>query len=119
MDEKKVQAIMNHDHIWRRWEKSSSVEAIQAAKEGNFELADEKIKAAEESLLQAHHTQTEMLTQEANGDSVEVSLLMVHGQDHLMTGMMFKDLAKEIVDVISYDSKRAVKYSVRKRKDRI
>ena len=79
--------------------KSSSVEAIQAAKEGNFELADEKIKAAEESLLQAHHTQTEMLTQEANGDSVEVSLLMVHGQDHLMTGMMFKDLAKEIVDV--------------------
>jgi len=40
-----------------------------------------------------------MLTQEANGDSVEMSLLMVHGQDHLMTGMMFKDLAKELVDV--------------------
>ena len=94
MDEKKVQAIMNLI-IYGGDGKSSSVEA----KEGNFELADEKIKAAEESLLQAHHTQTEMLTQEANGDSVEVSLLMVHGQDHLMTGMMFKDLAKEIVDV--------------------
>ena len=98
MDEKKVQAIMNLI-IYGGDGKSSSVEAIQAAKEGNFELADEKIKAAEESLLQAHHTQTEMLTQEAHGDSVEVSLLMVHGQDHLMTGMMFKDLAKEIVDV--------------------
>ena len=98
MDEKKVQAIMNLI-IYGGDGKSSSVEAIQAAKEGNFELADEKIKAAEESLLQAHHTQTEMLTQEANGDSVAVSLLMVHGQDHLMTGMMFKDLAKEIVDV--------------------
>ena len=98
MDEKKVQAIMNLI-IYGGDGKSSSVEAIQAAKEGNFELADEKIKAAEESLLQAHHTQTEMLTQEATGDSVEVSLLMVHGQDHLMTGMMFKDLAKEIVDV--------------------
>ena len=90
MDEKKVQAIMNLI-IYGGDGKSSSVEAIQAA--------NEKIKAAEESLLQAHHTQTEMLTQEANGDSVEVSLLMVHGQDHLMTGMMFKDLAKEIVDV--------------------
>ena len=131
MDEKKVQAIMNLI-IYGGDGKSSSVEAIQAAKEGNFELADEKIKAAEESLLQAHHTQTEMLTQEANGDSVEVSLLMVHGQDHLMTGMMFKDLAKENQPYhiqtfcferdrgrISYDSKRAVKYSVRKRKDRI
>ena len=40
-----------------------------------------------------------MLSQEANGNPVELSLLMVHGQDHLMTGMMFKDLAKEIVDV--------------------
>ena len=98
MDEKKVQAIMNLI-IYGGDGKSSSVEAIQAAKEGNFELADEKIKAAEESLLQAHHTQTEIVTQEANGDAVEVSLLMVHGQDHLMTGMMFKDLAKEIVDV--------------------
>ena len=75
------------------------MEAIHAAKEGNFDLADEKIQAAEKSLLEAHHTQTEMLTQEANGDSVEMSLLMVHGQDHLMTGMMFKDLAKELVDV--------------------
>lgn len=75
------------------------MEAIQAAKAGDFELAEEKLKAAEESLLQAHHAQTEMLSQEANGNPVELSLLMVHGQDHLMTGMMFKDLAKEIVDV--------------------
>ena len=117
MDEKKVQAIMNLI-IYGGDGKSSSVEAIQAAKEGNFELADEKIKAAEESLLQAHHTQTEMLTQEANGDSVEVSLLMVHGQDHLMTGMMFKDLAKEIVDVYRRFEKSS-KIFCTKKKDRI
>ena len=98
MDEKKVQAIMNLI-IYCGDGKSSAMEAIHAAKEGNFDLADEKIRAAEKSLLEAHHTQTEMLTQEANGDSVEMSLLMVHGQDHLMTGMMFKDLAKELVDV--------------------
>ena len=40
-----------------------------------------------------------MLAQEANGNPVELSLLMVHGQDHLMTGMAFKDLAQEIVDL--------------------
>lgn len=98
MDEKNIQAIMSLV-LFGGEGKSSSMEAIQAAKAGNFELADEKLKAAEEALLQAHHAQTEMLTQEANGDPVEVSLLMVHGQDHLMTGMMFKDLAKEIVDL--------------------
>ena len=98
MDEKNIQAIMNLI-IYGGDGKSSAMEAIHAAKEGNFDLADEKIRAAEKSLLEAHHTQTEMLTQEANGDSVEMSLLMVHGQDHLMTGMMFKDLAKALVDV--------------------
>ena len=98
MDEKNIQAIMNLI-IYGGDGKSSAMEAIHVAKEGNFDLADEKIQAAEKSLLEAHHTQTEMLTQEANGDSVEMSLLMVHGQDHLMTGMMFKDLAKELVDV--------------------
>ncbi len=98
MDENYVQTVMSLV-IYGGDGKSSAMEAIQAAKAGDFELAEEKLKAAEESLLQAHHAQTEMLSQEANGNPVELSLLMVHGQDHLMTGMMFKDLAKEIVDV--------------------
>ena len=98
MDEKNIQSIMNLI-IYGGDGRSSAMEAIQAAKKGDFELAEEKLKAADQSLLEARHSQTEMLTQEANGNSVEVSLLMVHGQDHLMTGMMFRDLAKEIVDL--------------------
>ena len=39
------------------------------------------------------------------GDAVELSLLMVHGQDHLMTSIAFKDLAKEIVEVYEKISK--------------
>ncbi len=79
--------------------KSNAMEAIKAAKDGEFELAESKISAAEDSLVKAHHSQTEMLTQEAQGNKAEVSLLMVHGQDHLMTSMAFTDLAKEIIDV--------------------
>lgn len=79
--------------------KSNAMEAIQAAKVGDFELAKEKISAAEASLVKAHHSQTEMLTQEAQGNHIKVSLLMVHGQDHLMTSMAFTDLAKEVIDV--------------------
>jgi len=50
-------------------------------------------------LIEAHHAQTGLLTQEASGDPVELSLLMVHGQDHLMTSIAFKDLAREIIEV--------------------
>ena len=79
--------------------KSNAMEAIQAAKSGDFKLANTKISEAEASLRKAHHSQTGMLTQEAQGNKTEVSLLMVHGQDHLMTSIAFTDLAKEIVEI--------------------
>lgn len=79
--------------------KSDAMEAIAAAKKGDFELADQKIIAAEESLVQAHHSQTGMLTQEAQGNHIQVTLLTVHSQDHLMTAIAFTDLAKEIIEL--------------------
>ncbi|MGX7163835.1 PTS lactose/cellobiose transporter subunit IIA, partial [Enterococcus songbeiensis] len=54
-------------------------------------------KDAEKSLVEAHHSQTNMLTQEAQGNHMEVTLLTVHSQDHLMTAIAFTDLAKEII----------------------
>lgn len=79
--------------------KSDAMEAIQAAKEGKFEEADEKIKTAEESLVLAHHSQTGLLTKEAQGEQMTITLLTVHSQDHLMTAIAFTDLAKEIIDL--------------------
>lgn len=79
--------------------KSDAMEAIQAAKAGNFEEAEEKIKSAEESLVQAHHSQTGLLTKEAQGETMSITLLTVHSQDHLMTAIAFTDLAKEIIDL--------------------
>lgn len=79
--------------------KSSAMEAIHAAKTGDFDTADEKLAHADEALTRAHNSQTGLLTQEASGDSVEISLLMVHGQDHLMNAITFRDLAGEVIDV--------------------
>ncbi|ELU5588350.1 PTS lactose/cellobiose transporter subunit IIA [Clostridium perfringens] len=73
--------------------------AIEAAKKGDFKLAKAKILDAESSLLKAHNSQTSLLSEEANGDLTIVSLLMGHGQDHLMTAITFIDLAKEIINV--------------------
>ena len=71
--------------------KSDAMEAIAAAKSGGFELADKKIADAEESLVHAHHSQTGMLTEEAKGNNMQVTLLTVH--------IAFTDLAKEIIDL--------------------
>lgn len=79
--------------------KSDAMEAIEAAKEGDFEGSTAKIESATASLLEAHHSQTNMLTNEANGKTTEINLLTVHSQDHLMTSIAFCDLAKEIITI--------------------
>ena len=79
--------------------KSSAMEAIIAAKSNDFELANRKIKEAEDSLVLAHQSQTEMLTEEAQGKHIPVTLLTIHSQDHLMTAIAFTDLAKELIEL--------------------
>lgn len=80
--------------------KSKSMLAISCAQKGDFELAEQYIKEAEESICAAHNFQTELLQKEAAGQSdIEFSLLIVHGQDHLMNAMTVKDLAKEMINI--------------------
>ena len=98
MDEKNTEAIMSLILYGETREKLCHGGCL-GCQGGRFCKGRGKAKAAQQSLTLAHHAQTEMLTREAEGNPMEVSLLMVHGQDHLMTGMMFLDLAKELVDV--------------------
>ncbi|SHK65608.1 PTS system, cellobiose-specific IIA component [Clostridium cavendishii DSM 21758] len=79
--------------------RSYAMEAIQAAKANNLEEARELIGKASEELGYAHNTQTGLIQNEAAGNKTELSLLLVHSQDHLMTSMTLKDLAEEIVDI--------------------
>lgn len=79
--------------------KSHAMEALQSAKEQQFAAADQSILMAKEALVEAHHTQTGLLTAEASGNKTDISLLMVHGQDHLMTAIAFTDLAEELIAV--------------------
>ncbi|MFP7298774.1 PTS lactose/cellobiose transporter subunit IIA [Neobacillus niacini] len=88
--------------------KSSAMEAIAAAKEGNFVEANNKLKQASEALNEAHHVQTQLIQNEVNGTKSEVSLLMVHAQDHLMNAMTVRDLAVVMVDLYESISKKEV-----------
>ena len=73
--------------------------AFADMREGQYEAAAEKLEAANEELLQAHHAQTKLLNEYANGVEIKIEIIMVHAQDHLMTSLTFIDLAKEVVEV--------------------
>lgn len=79
--------------------RSLAMEAIQAAKAGLIEEADELIAKSDEALLEAHQVQTNLLVKEARGEKLEIGILLIHSQDHLMTSITVKDLAKEFIDL--------------------
>ena len=79
--------------------RSSLIESMEAAEKGEFEKAESLIKEADESIKEAHNIQTKMLSQEAAGDEVEVGFIMVHGQDHLMTTLLLRDIIKHMINL--------------------
>ncbi|WP_055665344.1 PTS lactose/cellobiose transporter subunit IIA [Desnuesiella massiliensis] len=74
-------------------------EALKNAKEGNYTKSEENLAAAKKELLEAHKIQTNLIQEEAAGNSMEVKLLMVHAQDHLMTSILAKDLIFQMVEM--------------------
>ncbi|AYG01827.1 MULTISPECIES: PTS lactose/cellobiose transporter subunit IIA [Lactococcus] len=78
--------------------KGLAFQAIQQAKDGDFEAAENSLNDAGEQLREAHDVQTDLLTRLAQGEKIGWNLYMVHAQDHLMNAITFKDLAVEVVN---------------------
>lgn len=96
MDEKKYdiafQLITNGGNA-----KSAALMAIEAAREFDFVEAEARIQEADDEMQQAHRAQTQLIQQEASGNSVDVNIILVHAQDHLTMAMMAKQNADEFI----------------------
>lgn len=79
--------------------RSKLLEALNVAQAGNFERAEALIDEANTCIVEAHHAQTTLLQKEAAGDDLAYSVTMMHGQDHLMTTLLLKDLMKHLVEL--------------------
>lgn len=80
--------------------RSSSLEALAAAGERNYQEAEKLLKDAEEKLLVAHNEHTNLLVQDARGESVELSLLMMHASDHLANAETVHDLVEQMIHIL-------------------
>lgn len=77
--------------------RSCAMEALGFARGSDYEHAREKLSQAEDALLAAHKAQISMIQQETMGQRTEVTLLLVHAQDHIMNAMTVLDLVREMV----------------------
>lgn len=77
--------------------KSSLMEGMYLAREDKFDEARAKLAEAKEELSQAHSSQTKLIQTEASGEKFDISILLIHAQDHLMNAMTMKELVEEII----------------------
>ncbi|WP_040210924.1 PTS lactose/cellobiose transporter subunit IIA [Clostridium polynesiense] len=74
-------------------------QALQAAKKHDFEEADRLMEESENASVLAHKGQTDLLVAEANGQKTDISVLLIHSQDHLMTSMLAQELIREMIEL--------------------
>ena len=79
--------------------KSLAFEALSEAKQGCFNKADDLIEQSQKEVNLAHKGQMDLLVAEANGEKTDISVLLIHSQDHLMTCMLAIDLIKEMIEM--------------------
>lgn len=81
--------------------KGKAFEALRKVKEGDYEGAKKLLEESRKIDLEAHKNQTKLIQSEMDpdADKTQISLLMVHAQDHYMTSQLARDLIETLVEV--------------------
>ena len=79
--------------------RSCYIEAIQAAKKGDYEEAAKMIEEGDAAFIEGHDAHAGLLQKEASGEGNTVNLLILHAEDQLMSAEAFKTIALEFIDV--------------------
>lgn len=80
--------------------KALAYEALILAKENKFKEAYIKIEESDKIILKSHEYQTNLITREAGGEKININMLFIHAQDHLMTTMSEKNLINELIYIL-------------------
>jgi len=79
--------------------KNHAYMALNNVNDGKYEEADKELQLSNDAIAKAHDSQTMFLHKEANGEKIEMSVLFVHAQDHLMTAITEKNLIEQIIEL--------------------
>nr|WP_318383764.1 PTS lactose/cellobiose transporter subunit IIA [uncultured Enterobacter sp.] len=78
--------------------RSEAMEALYAAKQGLWDQVDAKLAASSAATKRAHDVQTMLIGLDEGCGKVQVNLVLVHAQDHIMTSMLARELIGELID---------------------
>ena len=80
--------------------KSCYIEAVQKAKAGEYEAADELLKQGDEAYSGGHNAHLGLLQKEANGErNGEAPLILLHAEDQMAGTETIRVMAVELIEV--------------------
>lgn len=79
--------------------KAKLLEALQVAKQHDYEAANIMCTEADEAFMEAHEVHAKLIQQEAAGRSVLMTLLLTHAEDQLMSAETTKEFVLEFINL--------------------
>lgn len=80
--------------------KSLGKEALAKANEGDFEEARKLFLEAKKQFVEVHGCHFDFIQKEASGEKVDLCLLLIHMEDHIMTTSLFLDSLEDQINLI-------------------
>jgi len=96
MNSEEIQVIAFEIILHSGNSRTSIHEAFAAMRLKNFKLSEQKLQDSNAELLLAHKSQTKLLQNYAAGTKIDMEIILVHAQDHLMTPMTLREMAIEM-----------------------
>ncbi|MBL0846326.1 PTS lactose/cellobiose transporter subunit IIA [Mammaliicoccus fleurettii] len=79
--------------------KSSYMQAINEAKSEKFKESEDLISEGNQFLIDGHKVHKDLIQAEASGETVPMTLLLMHAEDQLISTEIIKEMAKELIYV--------------------
>lgn len=79
--------------------KAFFMQAMLEARKGQFTESQQLLAQGDMSLSNVHKTQTSLIGFDEGEGKVQMTLILTHIQDHIMTTMLCRDLAVEIIEL--------------------
>lgn len=83
--------------------KGNFIEAIRYARNKQLKEAKEAYEEGVKNYNQGHKTHHELITKFAQGDKIDLDILLVHAECQMMSAEDFMVIASELIDYIAED----------------
>ena len=87
--------------------RSMYVEAVEAAKTGNFEEAHNLVAEGEKIFVNGHHAHADLVNAKIGVEELQYMFLVMHAEDQLMSAETLKIVCDELIDMLEAKAKQA------------